>query len=130
VGLIEFANLSGQDPMGYEVHITRAELWTDSDVVPIRLEEWLAYVEHDPEMRLDGFAEAQTTAGDWIRVDDESMSVWTKWSKHGVGGSMAWFSWFEGGVGVCHPDKEILDKMRQIAAYFHANVIGDDGEKY
>ena len=41
--------------MGYDVHITRAEHWTESDSTPIGLDEWLSYVGSDPEMRLDNF---------------------------------------------------------------------------
>ncbi len=43
--------------MGYDVHITRKAEWSD-DESAITLGEWLSVVDADPEMRLDGFAEA------------------------------------------------------------------------
>jgi hypothetical protein len=46
--------------VGYDVHITRAGESSDSEATPITLDEWLAYVASDPEMRLDGFAESIT----------------------------------------------------------------------
>jgi hypothetical protein len=45
--------------MGYELHITRKRDWSDAGP-EITLDEWLALVRSDPDMRLDGFAEAQT----------------------------------------------------------------------
>ena len=45
--------------MGYDLHVTRADDWTESESSPITLNEWLAYVEEDPEMRLDKVAVAR-----------------------------------------------------------------------
>ncbi len=44
--------------MGYELRITRAPHWTESETDPITLAEWLQYVASDSEMRLDNFAES------------------------------------------------------------------------
>ena len=44
--------------MGYEIHITRKTEWFDEDGPEISLEDWKAYIASDPEMRLDGYAEA------------------------------------------------------------------------
>lgn len=39
--------------MGYEIHITRAENWSDPDEArAITAEEWLEYVKRDPELKL------------------------------------------------------------------------------
>lgn len=51
--------------MGYDLHVTRADDWTESESSPITLNEWLAYVQEDPEMRLDNVAVA--------RLDDEEI---------------------------------------------------------
>ncbi len=115
--------------MGYDVHITRAADWTQSDEFPISLDEWLGYVARDPEMRLVGCAEAQI-GEDILRVESEGLSVWMAYSGHGIGGNMAWFSHGYGMVYVKNPDEEILGKMRQIARQLNANVIGDEGEYY
>jgi len=116
--------------MGYEVHITRAEEWMESEDTPISLADWEAYVNADPEMRLDGFAEATTPQGETIRVESPGIAVWTSYSGHEVGGNMAWFSWFNGHVSVKSPDKEILKKMYAIAEALNARVLGDEGERY
>ena len=42
--------------MGWEIHITRAENWYDSDQHPITAEEWLALVQADPELTIELFA--------------------------------------------------------------------------
>jgi len=44
--------------MGDEFHITRTDDWADSEKQPISLDEWLAYIRSDPEMRLDGYDES------------------------------------------------------------------------
>ncbi len=113
--------------MGYELHITRAEDWVESD--PITLRQWLDYVSADPDMRLDGFAEVETPDGT-LRAEDESIAVWTAWSRDGVGGNHAWFEHFEGCISVKNPDDEIIAKMLDIAAHFQAKVVGDEGESY
>jgi hypothetical protein len=117
--------------MGYDVHITRAESWRDSEDQSISLDEWLAYIEQDTEMRLDGFAEAQIKeTGEILRVESEGLAVWTDYSSHGEGGNMAWFDHRCGEIIVKNPDREILDKMAQIARALGARVQGDEGENY
>jgi hypothetical protein len=116
--------------VGYDVHITRAEEWTDSEKWPISREDWLAYVEQDPEMRLDCAAETTTTEGETLRYESAGLAVWTAYSGHGVNGNMAWFDYREGRVVVKNPDDQILGKMVEIARDLDANVQGDDGERY
>ena len=38
--------------MSYEVHITRKKFWADEEGPAITPEEWLAYIETDPQLRL------------------------------------------------------------------------------
>ncbi len=116
--------------MGYDVHITRASDWTESEKSPITLNEWKLYVQSDPEMRLDNFAEATTTAGEKLRIDEEGIAVWTAYSGHDPNGNMAWFGHCRGEITVKNPDAEILQKMRQIAASLGAQVMGDEREAY
>jgi hypothetical protein len=49
--------------LGYDIHITRADNWLDAQQQPITLDAWLDYVRTDPEMRVDGPAEAHTDDG-------------------------------------------------------------------
>ena len=115
--------------MGYDVHITRAADWTEAELKPITLDEWRAFVAADPEMRLDGFAEAAIPSGT-LRMTSPGLAVWTAYSGHGVGGNMAWFDHSQGCIDVKDPDDEILGKMRCVAAALGASVIGDEGESY
>ncbi len=116
--------------MGYDIHITRKALWFEDDGPAIGFDEWKNLVLSDPEMRLDGFAEALTTQGAKVRIESEGMSVWTAYSKHGRGGNMACFDLKAGNIDVKNPDKEILTKMHQIALKLDAKVQGDEGEFY
>jgi hypothetical protein len=115
--------------MGYELHITRAPHWAESESAPIDLTEWLAYVASDPEMRLDNFAEAEVECS-VLRVESDGLAVWLAYSRNGVGGNMAWFTYWRGCVMVKNPDREIIGKMKRIAEALRAQVIGDEGELY
>lgn len=75
--------------MGYEIHITRKTEWFDEDGPEISLEGWKAYIASDPEMRLDGYAEATMENGDVFRTEHDGIAVWTAYSGHGVDGNMA-----------------------------------------
>lgn len=75
--------------MGYDVHITRKDDWSDDHGPAVSLDEWLLYVESDATMRLDGFAEAQTPDGLIVRIESPGLAVWVGYSGHGVDGNMA-----------------------------------------
>lgn len=92
--------------MGYEVHITRKENWF-GDGSEIALEEWLGVVWSDPEMRLDGHAEAKVGEDAVLRMEQPSMSVWVAYSKHGQHGNMAWLWHSRDNVVAKNPDEEI-----------------------
>ncbi|WP_445503987.1 hypothetical protein [Microvirga sp. G4-2] len=117
--------------MEYDIHVTRGKLWfmlTPEE--EISLGEWQQYVAGDPEMRLDGFAEAPLPSGGTLKIEDPSIAVWTAYSKNGTEGNQAWIRWWGGNVSVKNPDDEILGKMLQIARSLNARVQGDDGEFY
>jgi hypothetical protein len=103
--------------MGYDVHITRKDDWSDAEGPEISIAEWLTVVEADPEMRLDRFAETR-------------LSVWTAYSQHDESGNMAWFFYRNGEIVVKNPDEEILCKMWSLAQALSAKVQGDDSEVY
>jgi len=117
--------------MGYELHITRKEDWSDKDESnEIELTEWVDYVKSDKEMRLEGYAEAKTGNGEKVRYENDGVAVWTSYSKNGLGGNYAWFDFGSGNVTVKNPDQEIINKMIDIAGQLKAKVQGDDGEAY
>lgn len=116
--------------MGYEIHITRKTEGFDEDGPAISLEGWKAYIASDPEMRLDGYAEATMENGDVFRTEHDGIAVWTAYSGHGVDGNMAWLYPGSGGIVAKNPDREILAKMFEIAQALGARVVGDEGEEY
>jgi hypothetical protein len=116
--------------MGYDVHITRAEDWTESHAHPITLDEWKAYIRSDAEMRLDNRAEAKTTSGETIAIESPGLAVWVRWKKDGVEGGHAWFSYDDGAITVKDPDRDLLRKMFKIAVALKARVQGDEWEIY
>lgn len=115
--------------MGYDLHITRKENWFDDDPV-ITLEEWLGYVEGDPEMRQDGFAEASVGGDKTLRVVGDDICVWTAYSGGERGTDVSWITWSQGNVIAKNPDREIRLKLWTIAQFFEAKIQGDDLEVY
>ena len=116
--------------MGYDVHITRAEDWSHGETEPISLEQWLEYCRSDPELRIDGYAEATTPAGETIRYENPGLAVWTGYPGPEGQNESFWFDWRGGCVVVKYPDILVLKKMYQIAIALGARVQGDDGELY
>lgn len=116
--------------MGYDIHITRKKNWYDEDGPSISVEEWAEFVNADPEMRLDGYAQTQLPDGQSLRIEREGLSVWVGYSGNDEDGNMAWFLFSNDGVVVKNPDEEILKKMVSIADVLGAKVQGDDGELY
>ena len=115
--------------MGYDLHITRKEDWCDKDN-DISFDEWMSVVAADPEMRLDGYAEARLPDGKLLRTESPGLAVWTAWSHHGEDGNMAWFDIWKGNIEVKNPDEEVRRKMWRLAQVLKARVQGDDGECY
>src|SRR5688572_9391563 len=111
--------------MGYDVHITRASDWTDSETNPITFAEWLAYVKSDSELRLDNAAEVTTEEGRF-RFESPGLVVWTAWSQNGNDNNTGWMAHHKGRIVVKYPDAEFLRKMHAIVTHFGANVQGDD----
>ena len=116
--------------MGYEVRITRKQDWSDQEGPEIPLTEWIAVVAADPEMRLDGFADASVGGGAILRIESDGLSVWTAYSRHRENGPMVWFDFRQGNVVVKNPDTEVLRKMWSLAEALSAKVQGDEGEVY
>jgi hypothetical protein len=99
--------------MGYDLHITRAEQWTESEQLSITADEWLAYVATDPELRLAGY-------------NGPYFALWSGPSKH----PDPWFDWSRGCIETKNPDPPLIAKAIAIAHRLQARVLGDDGEAY
>jgi hypothetical protein len=108
--------------MGYDVHIER-----DRATHPqVTLDEWLHLVGEDAELKLVGFAEAHSPAGEIIRYENKGLATW---SAHPAKQSV-WFDYRNGRIVVKNPDRDTLGKMRSIAVRLGARVRGDEGEFY
>ena len=99
--------------MGYELHITRADHWSENSDATIAADEWMAVVEADPELSL--FPENGPYFANWSGVSKLPEP---------------WLDWFQGNIYTKHPDSALLRKMVQIAALLGAQVQGDEGEIY
>ena len=101
--------------MGWEIHITRAEHWADSDQQPITADEWLALVAADPELVID---------------PRDNGPYFALWLSHQVHDDHPWFDWSEGSINTKYPDRRTMGKALEIARRIGARVQGDDGELY
>jgi hypothetical protein len=111
--------------MGYDLHITRAEEWAESESAPITLAEWKELVDADPEMKLTGFAETLLPDGQTLSLESAGLAEW-----NAPGRPRVWFDCRRGRISVKSPDDWVLEKMRQIAKRLGARVQGDEGESY
>jgi hypothetical protein len=98
--------------MGYDLHITRRDDWTD-DGDDISDEEFVKYVQADKEFTYPG--ENGDDCADW---------------RSPKSGYQSWLCWSDGQIYTKNPEAELIDKMVAIARALHAEVQGDDGEVY
>ncbi len=102
--------------MGYELHITRAADWVDSEGQPIGRAEWAAYADRHPELVANGWVE-------WADIGREITYDCT--DKYG---QVARLSWRHGHVVVtCGED---YSKLLAIATDLGARLVGDEDEVY
>jgi len=102
--------------MGYDLHITRAENWSDNDQWEIGANEWLAIVLADPDLEL--FPENGPYCAEWT-VDGLAP------------GYNPWLDWWRGNIFTKYPiGRAFLAKMLEVAQRLDAKVQGDEGEFY
>lgn len=99
--------------MGYDLHITRREFWSDDEGPAITLEEWSAYARGDAEIEAD--------------PENPAPENW-RLARH----AQKWPLWWDerGEVYTKSPDAAAIGKMVWIARALSATVQGDDGEIY
>jgi len=102
--------------MGYVLHITRKDDWSDHTGPVIDEAEWRRIIEEDPELTLDADTRCVMTGGEFI------FAAWK--SEPGALG------WYGGEISTKNPDEALIAKMVQIASKLNARVQGDDGEIY
>jgi hypothetical protein len=115
--------------MGYELHITRKDDWSDPETPDILMDEWLNYMKDDKELELTNSygvkigsdTQFQNNAGD---------CEWTAHPTEQEPNSRPWFSYWKGSIDTKNPDEATIRKMMQIASALNAKVQGHDGEFY
>lgn len=99
--------------MGYDLHITRADDWSDNQDQWISADEWLEYIKLDSELTL-------------VPEQGEYYAEWSGTSEY----DEPWFDWYNGNIETKNPDPPVIQKMIEIAIALNAKVQGDDGEMY
>lgn len=106
--------------MGYELHMTRASHWLDSEECPITHDEWIEFAYGGAALREEGSLDLPS-------VGRQPLFRWGEPGSVAVG-----FHWFEGRVtlsGAHAPGADLIG-LADLAAELSANLIGDDGEQY
>jgi hypothetical protein len=102
--------------MGYDLHITRRDDWTDRSGPTIAEAEWRELIAADPELALDTQTRCATSAGEYV------FAAW-----NGRAGALGYCA---GEITASDPDRPLMAKMVQVARKLGATVQGDDGEVY
>ncbi|MCC5821796.1 MAG: hypothetical protein LAT64_00750 [Phycisphaerales bacterium] len=105
--------------MGYDLHITRKEDWSDEDGPRISRQEWLTLIECDPVLRIDT-----------ENCNRTPPNVFTVWDDPDAPDGSYWIDWTEDDVSARHQGKDFIRKLHEIASKLGAIVQGDDGEVY
>ncbi|WP_157880975.1 hypothetical protein [Streptomyces griseoruber] len=106
--------------MGYELHMTRASHWLDSEECPITLHEWIEFGHGSVVLQEEGYLDLDC-------VGRQPLFTWG-----GADGLAVGLHWFEGRVTLsgAHAPGVDLVGLADLAAGLSANLIGDDGELY
>ena len=114
--------------MGYDLHITRREDWSDDEqqALDITLEDWLKYVDNDPELELSDAYRIKVPGSE---TESQVAPGFCEWANHPTK-ERPWFDYSNGSISAKNPDDDTIRKMLSISKTFHAKVQGDDGEIY
>jgi hypothetical protein len=116
--------------MGYDLHITRKKNWDgfeDEHGPAISLDEWMAVVNADPDLRVEGHENSRLPDKSILR---QPLVAWTAHSRYSADTPGPALGHHHGNVDAKNPDREFRCKMWQLAQALKAKVQGDDGEFY
>jgi hypothetical protein len=119
--------------LGYDVHIERMNGQSEAPSEPITLEEWIAFVKSDPEMRMTPVVEvANPRTGEVVRIQGDGLSVWTGRSAIDGQELHLTFRFSNGRISTRFPlgNDEGFRKLCSIARSFGGYIEGDGGERY
>lgn len=106
--------------MGYELHMTRASHWLDSEGCPIAFREWIEFAHNSAALREEGHLGLHG-------VGRQPAFTWGSPDGVAVG-----LHWYEGRVilsGAHAPGVDLVG-LADLAAGLSANLVGDEGEQY
>ncbi|MEU8164934.1 hypothetical protein AB0B97_00345 [Micromonospora sp. NPDC049004] len=104
--------------MAYELHITRADEYFDSEEHPITFEEWLQYADANPALTIGG----RLNSGVGLQPIYEFTCS---------NGDVVSMTWFEGAIEIKgHFEGIAFREFGDIVGDLQANLLGDDGERY
>jgi hypothetical protein len=106
-----------EDAMKTELLITRATTFYGTKADPISLEEWLAAVAADRELRLSENANDQVAAAHWVSHEVRMEEPWFVWSEDGDVLTEMW-------------DRKVLGKALQLARVLRARVLDAQNREY
>ncbi|MCM3786169.1 hypothetical protein M3231_24740 [Neobacillus mesonae] len=108
--------------MSYDIHITRANHWTQSTESPISLNELKAI------FSLKNDFEYSNTFSISAPIQISISGDFFIWQADDV---IVPFRYFEGRLTVSGADEgDVIDKMKEVASELNAKVQGDEGELY
>ena len=113
--------------MGYDLHITRKDNWSDDDENrEIPLTEWLTYIETAPDLVLSDAYRIKVPGSE---TGSQVAPGFCDWTAHPSQVS-SWFAYSSGCIETKNPDEDVIKRMLSIAKALGAKVQGDDGEAY
>ncbi|MBP1989538.1 hypothetical protein [Paenibacillus eucommiae] len=108
--------------MSYDIHITRANHWTESTEIPISLDELKTIFAAKNDFE---YSNTFSKSGPIQISISGDFFIWEA--------DDAWvpFSYSNGKLTVSGADEgDVIDKMKEIASELNAKVQGDEGELY
>lgn len=116
--------------MGYDLHITRKDDWSDTDGREITLEEWILYTSGDTSLKIDRDHSAEQDPAVASGAKEPGHAIWVKWPARKEGQREAWVWHAQGNLIAADPDASFRRKLFLIADSLDAKLQGDGGEIY
>lgn len=116
--------------MGYDLHITRMEDWSDADGPEITLEDWILYVSRDKSLKIDHEKSAASDPSVASGAKEPGHAFWADWPGRAAGEREAWVWHARGNLTAADPDAAFRRKLFLIADSLGAKLQGDGGEIY
>lgn len=111
--------------MAYNIHITAADGWWESESNPISLHQLKEYVSHAHDLREESSPGATNpVTGEVIRIPDEYTFTWKS------DDNVYWFHFNKGRITFRYTDDIQISKAKEIAKALNAKVQGDEEELY